>query len=287
MADLFYSDAANNILDLFYNVDAIVYVEGKDDIPFWELIFEKFTTLKVEVQEVGSCTALKPYIDKIITGKLNSIVACDSDFSLFDSNAIQHQNIIRTYGYSIENTFISHDCLFRVIKTHTRGSIGGLSPQEIEKWIENFTNGVESLIYLDIYNHKHKLGINVIGDNANRFMTSQKSSDLCNDRVNNHTKTILSKPEMSGFDPKTIQLEMQNKAISPKQAIRGHFLFSGVAKYVSCMIKNLGGNAPLSNDSLYTALILAFNNIFNSTHLEYNYYQESLSRITIENSNPT
>ncbi|EGA69570.1 hypothetical protein VISI1226_13648 [Vibrio sinaloensis DSM 21326] len=40
--DFFYSAEAENIINEFHSVDVMVYVEGVDDIPFWDFIFEKF-----------------------------------------------------------------------------------------------------------------------------------------------------------------------------------------------------------------------------------------------------
>ncbi|MDM9086694.1 DUF4435 domain-containing protein [Klebsiella pneumoniae] len=59
-----WSNEAENVISLFYDADIMVYVEGEDDIAFWEIIFKKNGRFNVEVQDVGGCEALQPYIEK-------------------------------------------------------------------------------------------------------------------------------------------------------------------------------------------------------------------------------
>ncbi len=36
-----WSDEAENVISMFYDADIMVYVEGEDDIGFWEIVFKK------------------------------------------------------------------------------------------------------------------------------------------------------------------------------------------------------------------------------------------------------
>lgn len=47
MPSLDYSLEALNLLNAFHQVDKVVYVEGQDDVPFWEFLFKKFTNLNI------------------------------------------------------------------------------------------------------------------------------------------------------------------------------------------------------------------------------------------------
>ena len=283
MADLFHSDDAENVTNLFYRVDSMVYVEGQDDIPFWEYMFESLTDLNIEVQEVGSCKALEPYIDKINKGKLKAIVACDSDLTFFDDDNINHCNIIRTFGYSIENTFICPNNLYRVIKTMARIPANRISIDDIKLWLSDFYIEFNELIKLDIFNHKNKnknkKGKVPIGDNATRFMESPKSSVLCQEKVQIHLDKLLN--DIPDYDQVLINNEIEEKGLELNYLIRGHFLFSAIARYASCFIKSLGIKISVSNDALYSALILSFTNVFNDKHPEYEYYFDALTSVDI------
>lgn len=49
MPSLDYSLEALNLLNAFHQVDKVVYVEGQDDVPFWEFLFKKFTNLNIYI----------------------------------------------------------------------------------------------------------------------------------------------------------------------------------------------------------------------------------------------
>ena len=58
MSDIQYSTDALNVLSDFYGVDTLVYVEGDDDVIFWQAIFEKFASRSVRFESVGGDAAL-------------------------------------------------------------------------------------------------------------------------------------------------------------------------------------------------------------------------------------
>lgn len=281
MSSLDYSDEAENVLDLFYSVDTLVYVEGVDDVPFWEYMFEKFTTLNVEVQDVGSCTALAPYIEKINNGTLKSIVACDSDLTFFNDNNITHKHIIRTFGYSIENTFIHPQNIHRAIKTVARIPAKAISIEDIKSWLSDFYLHIRKLVKLDIFNYQKGLGKVVMVDNATRFMKSSTSSFICGNKINAYIDKIM--PNLQEYDESLIDKEIQNRGLNLNALVRGHFLFSAIARYVSCFIKSSGRKVNVSNDSLYSILLLSFDRIFDKKHPEYDYYSSALTNIDLTN----
>ncbi|BEE18489.1 hypothetical protein VAWG006_27420 [Aeromonas enteropelogenes] len=163
MNSLSYSMEAQNILNLFYNTNYVVYVEGKDDIPFWENLFCKFTTLMVEIQDVGSCNELNKYIDRIISGELSSvIVACDSDFTLFEQYK-SHPKIIRTFGHSIENTLISEQTITKVIQSLGRIPNKNVPKEDILNWLNHIDSSTYKLTMLEIFNYVNKCGLSILG----------------------------------------------------------------------------------------------------------------------------
>lgn len=279
MSSFFYSDEAENVLDLFYNVDTLVYVEGPDDIPFWEQMFEKLTNLKVEIYDVGGCTALEPYINKINNGILNAIVACDSDLTFFSEDNVEHRNIIRTFGYSIENTFIYDKSLSKALRTIGKVSADKIPIENVESWLSEFHLGIKKLVKLDVYNYKEKLGKSVMVDNATRFMISDTSSDICKNKIDIYTNTII--PNLPKYDESSVDTEIVNKGLDLRYLVRGHFLFSAIARYILCFTKSLGIKTSVSNQSLYPILILSFFSTFDKQHPEYDYYSKSLTNINI------
>ncbi|ATY81950.1 hypothetical protein CVS42_14640 [Aeromonas veronii] len=281
MPEFSYSLEAESVKSLFYNADCMVYVEGIDDIPFWDFMFKKFSTLSVEVEEVGSCTALRPYMDSIADGSLNAIVACDNDLSCFDIDRIEHPNIIRTYGYSIENTLISPHNLLKVIKVIARLPAQKLPRNETTEWLENFHSMTKNLVKMEIHNKISGLGISVVGDNSTRFMTSKTSCSLCEEKITIYESEILSR--MHNYCSQGVDRALAVKGKTTKQLTNGHFLFSGTARFLTSVAKKNSLKTSLSYDSIFSNLILSLENTFSlqANADEYLHYENALKKISI------
>ncbi|HCG8630809.1 TPA: DUF4435 domain-containing protein [Vibrio parahaemolyticus] len=279
--DFFYSPEAEDIVNQFYSVDVMVYVEGKDDIPFWELMFEKFSKHSVEIQEVGSCTALKPYIKQINNGKLTTaIVACDSDLTGFLSPCLEeHPNIIRTPKYAIENTMITVENIAKAISRVSRLSKKLIKQEDINRWLNDFYSNCLDLVLYDVHNAKFSHGIAVVGDNASRFMRSKNSSLICKKKMETHVEQLSAK--FDDFNRDLVVEEIHSKGYLPNDLIRGHFLFSAVAKFVNEYSKKKGYKNSISNDSLYAVLVLALETTLTEENPDYEFFKERIERVHI------
>ncbi|WP_421291818.1 DUF4435 domain-containing protein [Aeromonas veronii] len=279
MPNFSYSTDAESVKNLFYNADAIVYVEGQDDIPFWELMFKKFSQLNVEIQDVGSCSALKPYMEKICNENLKAIVACDKDLTFLDDENLVHHNIIRTYGYSIENTLLNSDNLLKTIKVLGRIPSGRLAGDDISSWLEHFYTHTATIIKMDVFNAKHKLGISIVGDNATRFMESRNSYQICPKKIARYIESIT--PQIPGYSENIVDGILDEAGVNTHMATKGHFLFSAAAHYLCLFIKKQGLKVSLSYDAIYSALVLSLESTFSEGHVEFHHYNESFQRINI------
>ncbi len=278
MDSLEYSDQAKNVLNRFYNVEIMLYVEGDEDVPFWEFMFSRFSEHKVKVQKVGGKNNFKSYIDDVFSGKINAIIAMDSDLSCF-VDEMQHPNIIKTYGYSVENTLIYKETIQSVIR-----SIGKLSRKEIPvedcgSWLEKVGELSCPLLMCAIKNEKESCGLSVFGDNAFRFLKGKKTPELCTNKISAHIDGLgLS---FSEEEVLIIKEELQTKVDSPTDLVNGHFLFSALLSFVSNTIRKIRSKVSISNESLYGALVLAFESTFNEGHPHYSHYQSSVSSIVL------
>ena len=279
MTDFSYSADAESLVNLFHGVDIMVYVEGQDDIPFWEFMFNKFTSFSIEVQDVGSCSALEPYMQKISSNQINAIVACDMDFTIFSDNALEHNNIIKTFSYSIENSMLHIDNIYKAIKVIGRLPSKVVKKEEVADWLDHFYLQLENLIKMDVFNEVNALGISVVGDNSTRLMKSQTSCELCSDKIGQYITQISS--SLTGYKNETIDNLISDAGLDIKQLLRGHFLFSAVAKFVKSFIKSKGLNISLSNDALYSTFILSLESTFIESNDEFEYYKRMLERVNI------
>ncbi|MBT0394332.1 DUF4435 domain-containing protein [Morganella morganii subsp. morganii] len=275
--DLSYSSEAENIMHEFYEAHFIVYVEGVDDICFWETIFSKFNDYKYEVLDVGGCANLKGYIGKIIKGEINSLVALDSDFNCVLDGKHSHNKIIYTYGYSIENTYISFSCVNKMIKHLAKLNAKAMAEitDRTHNWFTGFLRKINSLVKVDVCNALNEKGFSVLGDSIHRFLDNNDPSLISTGKVTSHVEKILADfPEYCEKEVDDL-LERKNRALI--HCIRSHFLYSAIACYVRYVVNNNGKKIALSNESLYANFIAIFENEFNERHPEYIYYQNAVN----------
>lgn len=99
---------------LFYNVDFVVYCEGKEvegegsslDEVFWERVFSE-NGLSVHCKSMGGKSVVRPLAEKIVQDGISHVlVAMDRDYDDMLGLAIDHPQVFYTYGYSWESDVI-------------------------------------------------------------------------------------------------------------------------------------------------------------------------------------
>jgi hypothetical protein len=278
MPKLEYSIEASNVINRFYGADVMLCVEGDDDVPFWEFLFMKFSNLSVKVRQVGGKPNLEPYIQEIFKGKLNSIVAMDADYSLFEKE-IMHPNILKTYGYSIENTIISVESLKDVIRSIGKIPRGDMSIKECPKWIDDINSKIESLVIFDLENHIKGHGISIVGDNCSRFLKSKSSPKICEKKVSSFIEKLGF--DISDEDVERIRNKVLEKYNNFTDIVRGHFLFSTALSFVTKTIKKTGSKVSVSKEAMFGALLLAFEKAFDGKHPHYAHYETLIVNVDI------
>lgn len=277
MASLEYSIEAKNILTKFYRVDKMLYVEGDDDVPFWELMFEKFKSPNVEVQQVGGKEELRKYIDQINSGQLNAIVAMDRDFGPFDGSDTEHALVVRTAGYSIENTLINAKVLVKVARRIGRLPAKNATLEECQNWLEGFYNQCLGLLANDLIDQCEGAKVGVIGDNCDRFLESKQSDKVCLKKIEKYLKGLglESDPALS----KELEKLMADADLRLSDFIRGHFLASAAQRFVCLLVKRKRANINLSSAAFFGAVNLAFESTFGVDHPHFPHYQQEFERL--------
>ncbi|MGR5110863.1 DUF4435 domain-containing protein [Vibrio jasicida] len=277
MDDFFYSDDALNVINEFHEAEKVVYVEGDDDVVFWETIFSKFTMKSYYFKSVDGCENLEPYKTKIIDGTIDDIVASDLDFIYFDeeTEVPSHKNLLWTYGHSIENTILSRGVIPSIIASLARVSRRFIDPLHLNNWYDSFIDTFTGLIKYDLASEVQKTGISVLGDNCTRFMVGPQSPNPCSIKIQSFIdNNDLESSIFVDNDLIDIQLSSRNKLLS--DFIRGHFLFSACLKYVNSYVKNIGKNKSLSVDAFFSGSMLSFSSSFDTTHDHYDFYQQQI-----------
>lgn len=248
-----YSTNALNVKSLFFNKKISVYVEGKEDILFWEKIFSSIGGENIHIEETNGVKVLTEHMDKIIDENANIIVACDNDHSPFMEN-IKYisPKIVRTYGYSIENSMYCINNINNITRrfAKTRKDF----KDEIKTWYNTFCDTSSILLYYDIANHKFIKSTKIFGDKCNRFLKSKNSSILCNKQVDKFINSVKNNFAENEIMQCVNLVKADNREL--RFLIKGHFLTNGIINLIKHLVKEeTGSDITLNLDSLYSLSI--------------------------------
>lgn len=276
MDSLEYSVEANNILDEFYEVDKILYVEGLDDKVFWGVLFEKYYAKKIEIIDVNGLENLKPYMKQIESNQLtNSYIACDQDYN-FIKNKIWNDNIICTYGHSIENSLVLTESVVDLVRSYAKFHKKDIIKSKFEVWNSSFKSKISDLIYCDIYNEKNKLGFSIIGNNCDRFFLSKNSSDISSENIYNHLLTFFDDKKVKSIKD---ELHLDSSYILDN-FIRGHFLFSAIMRFTTILSAQLSlKKISITKESFFASMLISFEKNL-SKHPHSIYYEKQIKRLS-------
>ena len=255
MPELVYSNDALNVKNSFYRADAVVYVEGDDDLMFWHEIFVRVPGIKVEIEPLGSCSAVDDVVNRIESGELDAIAARDSDYLKFNSALSSSPRVLYTEGYSIENSLISDESMLAAARTFSRNPKIGLPV--IKEWITHLEDSLRELLTLDLASYLNPNPVVVLGDNSARFTAKANGHKFCGKKcADGIAAANLHLPPQKVAQAKTLLA-----GASITSTIRGHFLLSNAQKFLSSICKDSGKSVSISYDSLYSYLILFFSKL--------------------------
>lgn len=252
MASLEYSNEALSAKGLFYNKEITVYVEGKDDPLFWDSLF-LLAEIDAHIEDVGGKKELKKYFDKIIEDGADFYIASDNDNSEFLTETIEHPRIIRTYGYSIENSMYYHQIpIEKIISNFCRKRLD--ISEEFNSWLTEFSEKVYDLIVFDIANNRFKKGISIFGDNCYRFLTHNRSFKICDNRLQEFigsVKESFTEEEINEVKDLINQSEKELWFM-----IKGHFITHALINLIKYTVrKHSGDSKSMTPDFLYSMTI--------------------------------
>jgi hypothetical protein len=229
----------------------MVFVEGIDDVMFWDHLF-KLAEVPAEVEEVGGSEEILKKVKEIIDNNALYVVACDSDHTEF-IEPIAHNRIVTTYGYSIENSMYSSENIQYVIRNLAKKPVE--IKDEIEKWAKSFSNDLYDLLVYDIANHKYDKGVEVFGSSCHRFLKNNGvSREVCSIQVSDYLKEIKAHFTDAEIDVVKRQLAMSNKEIWFH--LKGHFVTLGIRNLIMHHVNRISGvKRKLPNDSLYALTV--------------------------------
>ncbi|WP_405599219.1 MULTISPECIES: DUF4435 domain-containing protein [unclassified Pseudoalteromonas] len=278
MPNLNYSNGALNVYSAFFGAEKMLYVEGDDDLAFWDIVLSSFNIQNIQLQEVGGDEELAKYILKIKNNEIDAIAAKDCDFSILEDDYEELDNVLVTYGHSIENTLICPNVMAKVIKSYGRVVLTDEEKKECENWLNTFYHSFNSLIKYDAVNELRKTGLNVLYSNCSTFMKTRLSPLPCDEKI---TTKINLLGEQANFEADLVEVitKIDNVDKGIFDFLRGHFLFSAALRYINYVLKSKGSQKTASNDALFSGSILALEGLLKEGHPHYHHYENQIKRI--------
>lgn len=256
---LIHSNSAINVTHQFYNKKFMLYVEGDDDIVFWDEHFRKYMPSELyEIEQVHGKEKLNRYITGIKDNTLNNVVvACDSDFTFFlDMNPLDNPFIVKTYGHSIENTMFCPCSIAAYIRRLSKTTANYLP--EVMEWLNKFCTSALQLLPYEIENEINPTHCEVLPKVFNKgfcyYQNSREKINLDETKVYNYIQTIA----QDFNSDKILELRQQINECQReiRHLIQGHFIADATMNYIRMRVKQIKGQSiSLSNDAIYESIV--------------------------------
>jgi hypothetical protein len=248
MSRLAYSSKALNTLPKFHRRKFVVYVEGQDDAIFWGAVFRWTNVNDFHIKIAGGKYEIKKFADAIVQKNAAIWVAQDCDYSELTGTQVEHRRIMYTYGYSIENSLYCPKSIAEAIERHSRTP--GNYEKRAERWLNAFARRLSRLILFDLANEIHGKGLEVLGQNCTRFLTSKNSHEISRDELVARCQSFSGNFTRSELAAARRAIANNTKPI--RFVVKGHFLTAAVANYIKNETRRVSGRTVnISNESLF------------------------------------
>ncbi|WP_282806673.1 DUF4435 domain-containing protein [Hafnia alvei] len=273
---LTYSINALNVMTHFYSGNKVVFVEGDGDQRFWESVYEAFGIENITIKCVNGCNLIDEYIDKIGKGASGIYVARDRDYKYLFDNDIDVNNVMLTYGYSIENSYYTDVLIARAIKSiSTKSTPKDSISLDRDIIIPNIKH-LFSLVSFDYAAYDLQKQIRVMGDSSSRFLKERTGCEICRDKTNECLSNVRKMMAYNEIIP--YKRSVARYVSEPMKCIRGHFLSSMVLNYIKKKVNDLN-TAKITYDFKMLEALLSEGltiSLANKTHPHLGYYSKQV-----------
>lgn len=264
-------------LHLFYNVDAVVYVEGGNrsfsysdirrgqggtsspDILYWQAVFQAMAPdKKFSFKPVGSKSTLKQLAEDIRNGFITGVyVAMDQDLDRFHSSCILTKGVFYTWGYSWENDILQNDALKDAVFTICpidRATHEKSLNEDISLTMNKFIRQARWFVVADV----------ILAANGRKFFDRKN--------WNKYVKTFGGHYGEPQFDVHDLRAKIRRinstkgnrlysrckGSIETRRDCFGHILGSFMHRFFAYLIKKYSGSAGISDANASALLVRSF-----------------------------
>lgn len=272
MNDVRYSPEAVSVLHKFYDSGFMVFVEGEDDVLFWEIVFSALGISGASVAEKGGCCELDKYCDDVVNGGAKVIVARDSDYNAFSGRRLVHPLIIYTPCHSIENSIYIIEVICSIYKLLTKGGL--LDRKEVSDWLDVIREAFSGLIAHEVVKNVLGRDDDILGGSVFKYM--DKTCLSSPDRRLISRKIRALEDGMDARQAGILKLLEEYFSVSGFEWMRGHCWQELVHKFIVRMISLAGKKVSVSYESFYAIAISCFEKHFHSHHPHWEYYENEI-----------
>jgi hypothetical protein len=248
---------------LFYP-SPIIWVEGKDDFPFYQPILHQ---LGCRIEAAGGKDECKKLAESIIEHNYPFVVILDGDYEILENRANPHKRILVLNKYSIEN-YLFEKVLVQSVCCKYGG--GGEKKEEMGVLFDEVEREIQqhliNLVILDIANYKQDAGLKAFSDRADSIFDKitirclpERISTICGTLSGNLSADAVN--EARGL----VENFLQTGKFS--DLLKGHVIFGILRHLIHRGVQIIRNNPPyIDNDSLLIMLSLELWNIKPSEH---------------------
>jgi hypothetical protein len=276
MPRLEYSVEALNSLHKFYRADRIVYVEGPDDVPFWETIFDVFASFEVEIQDLGGSAELDKIVVKILTEGLDIIVARDADYLFILGEYVEHPNVVYTFGHSMENSVFTPEVVHRAARLLCKSN--AITLTDCRAWLEHICDCSVPLTLCGIASRISDLGLVAFPDNAAKVLRDNNRCEIDSEKMTVYRSNL--EKNVSGALLSRAEQIVSDSSRDFCDLIKGHFLRSATYHFLTAKMKNFGGAKAMSADVFFALSIQILGSALSATHPHADYYASAVKALS-------
>ena len=236
--------------DLFYFPKILVYVEGHEDIPFYEEVLQNYD---YHLKARGGREECKKLVTPLVEKDLPYVVVLDGDYEILTRTRSKHRRVVWLHRYAFENYLFEEEPIkqFCRDRTHSEDSLEeALASSEFTDFIENIEMKFKDLIILDVAHQRSKTGCKTFFRNSDRFF----KTNFRDDQIQKQQAAAANSIDIeSTNEAKTLVekfLEEQRRFID---ILPGHFVFNIMKRFISNIV---GKSVPNEEIRLYLSRVV-------------------------------
>lgn len=234
--------------DLFYFPKILVYVEGHEDIPFYEEVLQNYD---YHLKARGGREECKKLVTTLVEKDLPYVVVLDGDYEILTRTRSKHRRVVWLHRYAFENYLFEEEPIkqFCRDRTHSEDSLEeALASSEFTDFIENIEMKFKDLIILDVAHQRARTGYDVLPDKSDRFFKPRTRVDFLDSQIQQSRIEAANRIDSQSIDNTRILVEKFLRDHRFIDLLPGHFTFSIMKRLIINTINRRIRRSPKISD---------------------------------------